>query len=186
MTQFKFNPFTKKLDYVGPGTSPSGAVLTLSAEGGTATPPSAGDNFDFSGQITNYPLGTQTVTFSIGGAGEMNADAVFPHWQVISTSQTAKKSQGYLVNHSASAITVTLPLSPVVGDSFVVSDIAGGKFIIGQNNGDSIRLGKDLTTTTTGSISSMLNGDTLTLVCWASGPGASWVAIQPIGNFSVA
>jgi hypothetical protein len=78
-----------------------------------------------------------------------------------------------------------MPASPLVGDTFIVADIGGNFFQLNQNAGDSIQLGIDLTTVTTGSITSTKKGDTLMLVCWASGPGASWIALQPVGNFTV-
>lgn len=174
----------------GASPPPGSAIVTLSAEGGAATPPDASNNFDFTGggpDAGSSPFViTDTVSFGITAAGKMKSNAVFPHWQVIAASQIAAKSQGYLVNHVAGSITVTLPATPNVGDSFIISDIAGGGYVIAQNAGDSIRLGDDLTTTgVAGNLTTTMIGDTVNLVCWAIGPGASWVAIQPVGQFEV-
>lgn len=157
---------------------PGSEIDTLSANGGPLTPPS-GTNFNFSSP-------DNTITFATPADGQMTATAVFPVWQVITSSQVAARSQGYIINHASGPITLTLPASPSVGDSFSVVDIGGGTFVIAQLLGQDIQLG-ELNTTVgpAGNLTSKKKGDSLEVICWASGPGSSWVAIDATGNISV-
>jgi hypothetical protein len=199
---FKWNPFTNNWDLVGTGSGGSG-IATLSGEDNPPQPPTGADNFNFSGSIAGGAAANGAITFTTDTPGEMDAAVnvdgstiiinasnklqaiASEHWQVISASQSAANGQGYLVL-SAGLVVVTLPVAPAIGWEFTVAEIGSGTFRIAQNAGDSITFGSDLTTTGAGgSITSIDQGDTLTLVCWAAGPGASWVALQPVGNFTI-
>ena len=61
-------------------------------------------------------------TISVG-----NASVSATSWQsaIKTSSFTAEKGKGYFVNTSGGAITVTLPLSPSLGDTVAVSDYGG-------------------------------------------------------------
>jgi len=181
MSQYRFNPFTKKLDQVDNVIGPPGTVTSLKGNDGVEVGPDGSGVINLVGAagggilVTGNPE-TNTETISLPGGGFT--------WVVQSTDFTAVKGFGYLIT-GAGVRQVQMPASPLVGDTFIVADIGGNFFKLNQNAGDSIQLGIDLTTVTTGSITSTKKGDTLMLVCWASGPGASWIALQPVGNFTV-
>lgn len=168
--------------YVNSGGSPpsSNGILTLSSDGGIAHSPDIDGNFDFSSS-------NRTVEF-IASDGSMDAIAVFPKWQLISSDQSAEKSQGYLILNPLAVTTIALPndMTVQVGDSFQVCDVGGGTFVISQIAGQSISYGDLLTTTGVGgSLSSEKAGDGVTLVCWAVGPGSSWIVVNSTGNILV-
>lgn len=183
---FRFNPFTKKLDIVDTTAIPPGVVATLTGNDGVAVPPDGANNINVLGDhvaLMGYAAyvsgnaGTNTITIKTPGLGVL--------WQVVAADQTAVAGHGYL-STKGTQLNITLPATPGIGDAFVVSDVGGHKFQIVQNAGDSIQIGDLFTTTGVGgSITSIDKGDTLMVICWAIGPGASWIAIPQVGNFTV-
>lgn len=187
--------------FIDSNSIPGSSINTLSAENGPATPPN-GNNFNFSGTVAGGSSANGAIVFSTPSNGEMEAvvqtDGVTiqinasnqlevisgEYWQLKASDFTAVRGQGYLINN-VGLVNVTLPSSPLVGDTFEVAEISTGTFKLVQNPGDSIRLGSQLTTTTTGSITSTQPGDNIKLVCWASGPGASWIAFPTPGSYVV-
>jgi len=207
---FKFNPFTKKLDIVGSGSGPSTGLQTLSAEGGAATPPDGAGNYNFSGStaggssangafqfITPGGPGAATngqmdgkvlidnVTVTINGSNQLVAAQGF-HWTVTaSTAFTPVHNTGYILTGIGLA-TITLPPAPALDFEFAVIDRSGNLFVIAQNPGDSIQMAGNLTTTGAGgSIASTAIGDKIDLVCWAQGPGSSWIVIDSLGTLNI-
>ena len=180
MARYRFNPFTKKLDIADQTVGPPGTVTALTGNTGGAVGPDGTGNINVigaSGATFTGDPGTNTLTLTLPGGGET--------WMLESMDFTAAPGNGYLIT-SAGLVHVTMPSSPLVGDSFIVAQVGSGTFTIVQNAGDSIQIGTDLTTTGTGgSITSVDKGDNLRFVCWASGPGASWIVLQPVGNFTV-
>lgn len=179
---FKFNPFTKKLDIVDVTPVPPGTVASLTGDDGAAVGPDGTGTIFIKGEpgtgvvFTGTPL-DNTLTLTLPGGGF--------DWSVESANFTAASGEGYLINDSLALVECTLPSSPLIGDTFIIADIGGGTWQLTQNGGDTIQLGNDQTTVTTGTITSTFKGDTLMLVCYASGPGASWIGLQPVGNFTV-
>ena len=164
----------------GNGSGGLGSVLTLTGNVGPPVPADGSGNINIvgaGGAVFTGNAGTHALTLTLPGGGYI--------WQVIAADQTAVTGHGYLVLKPARVLNLTLPASPLVGDSFIVADVAGGTFKLVQNPGDSIQLADLLTTVSVGSITSTKIGDSLMLVCWASGPGASWIALQPEGSFLV-
>lgn len=177
---FRFNPFTKKLDLVNQTVVPPGTVTALKGNDGIAVGPDGSGNINVVGTTGQAFFSgnalTNTLTLSLPGAGF--------NWQIKSADFTAAPGFGYLIL-SAGNINVTLP-SGTFGDSFAVVEIGSGTWTIKQNASDSIKIGNILTTTGAGgSIASTQSGDNLTLVCWADGPGASWVVVNQDGNLTV-
>jgi len=72
-------------------------------------------------------------------------------WITKSTNYTAQKSQGIFVDTFGQAVTITLPLSPVVGDLVFFEDLRGtfGKnaLIVGRNGGNIMGLAEDMIVT---------------------------------------
>jgi len=193
------------------GSGPPGSVLeTLSAEGGPATPPTAGDNYNFSGSIaggsaangaiefitpggpgaaTNGQMDAKVLvdgtTITINSSNQLVASGAF-HWTVTaSTAFTPANNTGYILT-GTSLCTITLPPAPALDFWFAVVDRSGNLFKIAQNAGDSIQMGSLLTTTGTGgSVNSTAVGDRIDLVCWAQGPGSSWMTVESLGTLTL-
>ena len=141
---------------------------------------------DFSGQITAYPTGTQTVTFSETVSGKMHADAVFPHWQVITGNQAATKSQGYFAQAASgpAGLTVTLPATCAVGDTVYLYDQNGNGWVLAVSSGQSIQIGVNASTTTTGTVTTNnVIGNSIVVVCAVA--NTKWEAINWNGNFLI-
>ncbi len=84
-------------------------------------------------------------------------------WNDVTTgSASAVADNGYMAD-STSLTTITLPASPVLGDTYKVLNVNTGGFRIVYNAGQSIDYGNSTTTTTTGSLSSSTIGDELTI-----------------------
>jgi hypothetical protein len=144
---------------IGSTAPPNIRVGTLSSSGGTIT-------------ITN-------------GAGTINLDTTSSGaliWTVITTSQSAVSHNGYFTNGSG-LVTVTLPATSLVGDTFAVANMNANGWTIAQNSGQSIQIGADTTTVTTGSLSSTDIGDVVYLVCNVVNTG--WFVTSSIGNITV-
>ena len=82
-------------------------------------------NDRLAGSIANAKLANSSVTLngtavSLGGTASIGTQ-----WQAVKTSSfTAVAGEGYFVNTTSSAITVTLPGSPSVGDTVILKDYA--------------------------------------------------------------
>lgn len=60
-----------------------------------------------------------------------NATSSGMSWSIISSNTTLSPNNGYLVNTGSNVVTVTLPSSPSIGDTIVISDYSGS---FGTNN----------------------------------------------------
>lgn len=127
-----------------------------------------------------------STDFNVDANGFVQSAIPSFKWTVTSsTSFTPSNFTGYILV-GASQATITLPSAPALDFWFAVLDQSGNTFVIAQNNGDSIQVLDDTTTTGTGgSITSTMTGDSIHLVCWAQGPGASWVAVDVNGQMSL-
>ena len=86
-------------------------------------------------------------------------------WNVVTSSQAMVANNGYFVN-SGSLVTLTLPATMAVGDTFQVVGMNTGGWTIAQNSGQQIRYSTHLTTSGAGgSVSSTSEGDAINLVC---------------------
>ena len=80
------------------------------------------------GTIANNKLANNNITINgtsiaLGASGEIVAGT---DWQAVKTAGfTAVASEGYFVNTTSGAITMTLPASPSIGDEVSVIDYAG-------------------------------------------------------------
>lgn len=117
---FKFNPFTKKLDITGSGSLPSGDIITLSAEGGAATAPTAGGNYNFSGSTAGGSAANGAILFiTPGGAGaatpgQMDARVLVDGSTVTingSNQLTATPPVSYANQYTADDATIAIPTS---------------------------------------------------------------------------
>src|SRR6056300_905313 len=92
------------------------------------------------GTIANASLSNSTITIngtsiSLGGSSSVGVDV---NWQSVQTTGfTAVAGNGYFVDTTSGAITVTLPASASLGDQIAIKDYAGtfasNNLIIGRN-----------------------------------------------------
>lgn len=104
---------------------------------------------------------------------------------VTAAAQTMVKSNGYFSNRGASAVAFSLPAVANVGDTFLVANLGARAvgWTITYGTGQYIRVGNQVTTTTTGSLSASATGDSIWLVC--SVASTEFTAVGPIGNWTV-
>lgn len=116
-----------------------------------------------------------TITFAATGGGI--------NWNVITAaSQGLLSNNGYISNR-AGLITYTLPATANVGDIIRITLInAAGSWTIVENAGQIIKFGDADTTTTTGSLSSTANGDTVELLCTVT--DTNFIVLSSVGNIT--
>ena len=104
-----------------------GTIAADKLAGGIANSQLAGSiaNDKLAGSIANAKLANSTITINgtsiaLGASGSITAGT---DWQAEKTADfTAVASEGYFVNTTGGAITVTLPASPSVGDEVDIVD----------------------------------------------------------------
>jgi hypothetical protein len=143
---------------IGGVAAPNVAVSTLTAGAGI--------------QIVN---GQNSITISTIGGGNT--------WSVISANQTLVAGQAYFVDASGGAITLSLPASAALGDSFRVYKKAGANQVTVQCGGSQdIQIGSSATTAG-GSLATTAIGDSLEIVCSAA--NVDFNVVSMVGNFTV-
>jgi hypothetical protein len=161
------------------GSTTLAPVLTIEgSDGGGALSP------DASGNITIAGSGGATVT-GAGNTITVNASAVSGGltWrEETGTSATYATDEGIFGNN-AGTITLTLPTSPSVGDTFAAYQEGAGVVRIAQNASDQIRFGTCTSTVGVGGyIESLNQGDAVTLVALDSN---SFRVISSVGSWTV-
>jgi len=131
---------------------------------------------------TNFDHILSTADTTVQSALETIDD--FMKWtEVTGTSQSATVNNGYVANN-AGLVTVTLPDTAALGSVIKVLGKGAGKFKIGQNAGETIRIGSLSTTTGVGgSITADIQYGAVTLTCITA--NTEWLAIPEMGNFTV-
>lgn len=103
-------------------------------------------------------------------------------WSAITANQTAVRGQGYFV--TANAVDVALPATSAVGDTFELVLAGGTSWAVTQAAGQQIFFGNQSTTAGAGgSLASLAQGDTVTLVCRAA--NTEWQVVSAVGNITV-
>jgi len=119
-----------------------GTIIASDVADGAITGAKINSTFDISGKTVTLPasvsgLGTgltnsqlQNSSFTLNGVtvnlGDTTSIAAGTDWQAVKTAGfTAVASEGYFVNTTSGAITMTLPASPSIGDEVSVIDYAG-------------------------------------------------------------
>lgn len=95
---------------------------------------------------------------------------------------------GYIVKNAtpANLTTLTLPATPILGDTIAVNGYTSGGWRIAQNAGQQIFMGAAATTIGVGgSISSTGAKDAIRITCVTAGASAEWVTTSSMGNLTV-
>ena len=152
--------------YVGPLTD---GQLLIGSTGAQPVPAvlSAGAGIS----ITNS-AGSVTIAASGSVAG----------WSTIGASQAAVKGNGYFV--TANALSISLPATSAVGDTFEVSLAGGTSWTLTQGAGQQIFFGSASSSSGAGgSVASTANGDSVRLVCFAA--DTNWQIVSSVGNLNL-
>ncbi len=134
----------------------------------------------------NFAAGTITANnFSGNGAGLTGLPGTFTWQNVTGTSQQAASNTGYLANN-AGQVSITLPLSPNVGDIVRVSGNGAGNWRVTQNAGQSIVAGNivGMGTAMGGSVWTARENNQTWLSVASSADGRKLAAVGP-GAYSV-
>ena len=112
-------------------------------------------------------ISISTSPVSLGGSTTISASAVSFAWSVIITSaQSLSVNAGYFANYASGPVSFTLPATCNVGDTIKISGMTTGNgWVINQNTSQYIVVGALTSTTSTGSVASTINTDSIELVC---------------------
>lgn len=97
-------------------------------------------------------------------------------------------NRGYIVKNAtpANLTTLTLPASPLLGDTIAVNGYTAGGWLIAQNANQQIFMGAQSTTIGVGgSIASTGAKDTVRITCVTAGASAEWIVTSVMGNLTV-
>jgi hypothetical protein len=97
----------------------------------------AGANYFTGINVLNNPANTFAGTFAGNGAGLTNVSGVMVWQTVAGTAVQAQRNTGYVLTNSQT-VTVTLPVSPNLGDIVRVTGVGAGGWKISQNSGQSV------------------------------------------------
>lgn len=144
---------------IGEGASAVTPIVLSAGQiliGTTASDPSAA-TITGSGGIT-VSATSGAIAISGSGTGLTWVDQA-------SGTVTMAVNTAYVVDDGASLVTLTLPATAALGSVFGIIGKGAGGWTIAQATGQSIHFGNVTTTTTTGSLSSTLQYDSVWLVC---------------------
>jgi len=146
---------------IGGVAAPNMAVGTLTAGAGIS--------------ITN---GQNSITIASTGGGGTS-------WQLISANQALVAGEGYFVDTTGGAITLSLPATAALGDSFKIYNLSpANQVTISQGAGQQIRIASAATTAGAGgSLTTTAAGDSLEIVCSVANNNFNVVSL--IGNITV-
>lgn len=128
--------------------------------------------------------GTGISITSISGAVTIAATGSGgPTWvDETSTGVTLAPNTNYVADN-ASLVTFTLPVTAALGDTYQIVGKGAGGWAVAQGTGQSIQMDGATTTTTTGSLSSTVQYDCITLTCITA--NTVWAVTSSMGNITV-
>jgi len=119
---------------------------------------SSGQSYELKFPTGNVTAGTFLKVASVSGSGatgvgQLSFSAAGTSWQAVKTSAfTAAAGEGYFINTTSSAFTMTLPSSPSIGDEVSFIDYAGtfdtNNLTVGRNSEKIQGAAADLTVST--------------------------------------
>lgn len=183
-------PVANVMEIRGSGTvttSAAGNIVTLVGTGGGVTRLTGNDstfatqalgniNVIGFGSVNVTGAGNQLSITGTGGGGGLT-------WTYVSLSpQQMVANFGYICG-AAGLLTFTLPPTAVIGTLVeVVGNVSSGWRVL-QNAGQTIVMGLNTTTITTGSLASTDNADCISLICIT--PDTGWAVKSSMGNITV-
>ena len=152
------------------GTMTNGQMII----GSTGATPAVG-TITVSGNLV-ATTGAGTFALSLSGTASNS-------WVVeTTTSRTLTAFQSVFSNNSG-LVTLTVPATAAVGDTFEVAGLGAGGWLVRANTGQVINLG-NTPTTSAGSLASTNRYDSVKFVCAVA--NTTFVAVQVVGNLTVA
>jgi hypothetical protein len=108
------------------GTNSGSITITDAANGNIAITPNGSGNVVLDGISFPNADGSAGTFLKTDGSGALSFGAAGTSWQAVKTSNfTAAAGEGYFINTTSAAITMTLPSSPSIGDEVSFIDYAG-------------------------------------------------------------
>ena len=149
------------------GTTSTGAFQSIAGVGSA-------------GQVLTSNGAGALPTFQAGGGGGGTV------WALTTVNASIVSGNGYIAN-KGSLLTMTLPASGAISDSFEVTNINQAVGIrIAQNANQQIRFGTSTTTVGVGGyLESTALGDSLRLTVITSGASTVWIVLSAVGNWTV-
>lgn len=165
----------------------AGALPTFQTNGGAAgavTFHTDGSDATASGNAITIAGGAGITTNGSGATVTITATGGGFTWNTVSgTSASLAASNGYITDN-VGLVTLTLPASATVGDTFHITGLGAGGWLIAQNSGQLIHFGASVTTTGVGgSLASTNQYNTITLVCTVT--DTTFNVLSSIGNITV-
>lgn len=155
----------------------AGAILFLEGNTGGEIGPNG------IGVVNIVGAGTITVTGN-AATNTLTISDMDTSWVSVSTNTLMADNMGYFCVAPGGALLMTLPATSVQGDVIDVFLDGAASFQIVQRAGQSIIYGNQTTTTGAGgSLTSLMQGDNVRLVCRI--PNLRWACIASTGNLVV-
>ena len=99
-----------------------GTIQNLEFADGTITNAKLADSTIANAKLSNSSFTLNGTSISLGASGTI-VDGQFVEWQTVKTTDfTAVAGQGYFVDTTSAAVTVTLPASASLGDTIAIKD----------------------------------------------------------------
>ena len=130
-------------------------------------------------------VGTTGQVLTSNGAGALPTfQTSGTTWTTVTgTSQSAAINSGYVANN-AGLVTITLPASASVGDFIIIMGLGAGFYKLGQNAGQTVRVGASSTTTGTGgSLTATKQYQALTVRCLVT--NTDWEVTDSTETFTI-
>ena len=109
---------------------------------GTLPDATLSPNVPLLGASSNNFLGNLTaVQYTGSGHGLTNVPGAFFWLTVNGTAAQASSNLGFIVTNNTTAVTITLPANPSIGDTFKIAGVGAAGWILSQNAGQQILAG---------------------------------------------
>lgn len=168
---------------VGVNTSGSGSTVTVNIGPMTDGQLLIGNTASSDPTVTTLTAGTGIVITNGNGSITIDSTGGFSWNTVGGTSATMVANNGYIPNN-AGLVTLTLPATAVVGDTFQIVGKGAGGWRVAQNAGQTIHyISQDTTTGAGGRLDSTVRYNCVELVCVTA--NTDFVANDAAGNITV-